>query len=65
MCFTRHYYFRLSYHGGYDNLVVDNTQQVYTVTDIHTKPGESVTYADLDTRYVFTCSSIISLNLTY
>ena len=53
MCFTRHY-FRLSYHGGYDNLVVDNTQQVYTVTDIHTKPGESVTYADLDTRYVFT-----------
>ena len=64
MCFTRHY-FRLSYHGGYDNLVVDNTQQVYTVTDIHTKPGESVTYADLDTRYVFTCSSIISLNLTY
>ena len=54
MCFTRHYYFRLSYHGGYDNLVVDNTQQVYTVTDIHTKPGENVTYADLDTRYVFT-----------
>lgn len=42
---------RLSYHGGYDNLVVDNTQQVYTVTDIHTKPGENVTYADLDTRY--------------
>ena len=56
MCFTRHY-FRLSYHGGYDNLVVDNTQQVYTVTDIHTKPGENVTYADLDTRYVFTNQS--------
>lgn len=43
---------RLSYHGGYDNLVVDRTQQqVYTVTDIPTKPGENVTYADLDTRY--------------
>ena len=49
--FTR-CYLRLSYHGGYDNLVVDNTQQqVYTVTDIPTKPGENVTYADLDTRY--------------
>ena len=45
-------YFRLSYHGGYDNLVVGNTeQQVYTVTDIPSKPGEKVTYADLDTRY--------------
>lgn len=43
---------RLSYHGGYDNLVVGNTeQQVYTVTDIPSKPGENVTYADLDTRY--------------
>ena len=48
--FKRHF-FRLSYHGGYDNLVVDNTQQqVYTVTNISTKPGENVTYADLDTR---------------
>ena len=27
---------------------------MYTVTDIHTKPGENVTYADLDTRYVST-----------
>ena len=45
-------YLRLSYHGGYDNLVVGNTEQrVYTVTDIPSKPGENVTYADLDTRY--------------
>ena len=44
-------HFRLSYHGGYDNLVVGNTQhQVYTVTDFPSKPGENVTYADLDTR---------------
>ena len=64
MRFTRHYYFRLSYHGGYDNLVVDNTQQVYTVTDIHTKPGENVTYADLDTRYISSANHI-ELNLTY
>lgn len=43
---------RLSYHGAYDNLVVGDTeQQVYTVTDIPSKPGENVTYADLDTRY--------------
>jgi len=43
---------RLSYHGGYDNLVVGDTQhQVYTVTDIHPQPGDGVTYAELDSRY--------------
>ena len=43
MIFFIKFPFRLSYHGA--------EQQVYTVTYIPSKPGENVTYADLDTRY--------------
>jgi len=42
---------RLSYHGGgYDNMVVENTQQVYHVTDISRDNTDNVTYADLDPK---------------
>jgi len=42
---------RLSYHGGgYDNIVVDNTQQVYHVTNITRDNKDNVTYADLDPK---------------